>query len=598
MASAFDPVVLAQFVAAGMKLSEQRLSIIAQEMILTDKSGVVFTIDPASRREDQTAVNCLFGLGEACVSGRVIPDSYHYHWKNGRSYRTVAAHQAEKLVAMPGAGMPVWQPVDQRIRDRARLSKTEVAQLAHLGQRIQAFYGYPVEVEFAIQEDRAFLLQARPITELQPPSTSTRRVWINFPPKDHGISRGPLPRLVWSLRKPRLDHALSSFFAHIGLVLPEPDLGWTTQFYNRCYWNSEALKARLALLPERYERKFDARLGLQPACEGDGARFNPRRLLQGARTSNLFRRLLRLRLRSYPKFMKEHLRGVKRVKQRILGGLNNRDFSNCLREFVTEHYGIMEEASFLQSLLNSGISGMLENSLLRHKDGMDFLALFPGFIDLPRLRQRIDLADIVERVRGDAQSRRYWISTDPEVITEAFQNGEEHHYLSSLDVHIARFGHHSGDGMDIQAPRYSEDPTGLIASIRLLVEGDEFVHPRIRQTTQEALYHAELERLGKVLSRIRWRKVSRQIALVRRSLLWREELLDLSIRGQEQMRRLALEAGRRLLELSYLVDPKDVFHLDFETLLKCLTEEVSRELARRTVFENHRYAECYRNYSP
>lgn len=54
---------------------EPAIAVVVQQTVASDRSGVMFTVDPALR--EQILIEAAFGLGEVVVSGRVEPDSYH-----------------------------------------------------------------------------------------------------------------------------------------------------------------------------------------------------------------------------------------------------------------------------------------------------------------------------------------------------------------------------------------------------------------------------------------------------------------------------------------------------------------------------------------
>ena len=45
-------------------------------MVESEKAGVLFTVNPVNKKEDEMQINASFGLGESVVSGRVTADSY------------------------------------------------------------------------------------------------------------------------------------------------------------------------------------------------------------------------------------------------------------------------------------------------------------------------------------------------------------------------------------------------------------------------------------------------------------------------------------------------------------------------------------------
>ena len=52
------------------------IAVVVQKMVNSDKSGVVFSINPATNDDSEIMIEGAFGLGEAVVSGAVNPDLY------------------------------------------------------------------------------------------------------------------------------------------------------------------------------------------------------------------------------------------------------------------------------------------------------------------------------------------------------------------------------------------------------------------------------------------------------------------------------------------------------------------------------------------
>ncbi len=73
-ASLFGERVASYRVDRGL-IDEPAIAVVVQQMVASDRSGVMFTVDPAER--EQVVIEAAFGLGEVVVSGRVEPDTYH-----------------------------------------------------------------------------------------------------------------------------------------------------------------------------------------------------------------------------------------------------------------------------------------------------------------------------------------------------------------------------------------------------------------------------------------------------------------------------------------------------------------------------------------
>ncbi|QIK72116.1 phosphoenolpyruvate synthase [Propioniciclava coleopterorum] len=128
----------------GFDQAEVSLAVVVQTMVDADAAGVLFTANPRTGRRDETVVDAAFGLGDALVSGAVIPDNYVLDPETGALRERVLAGS------------------------RAALNATQLEALVALGRRIVELYDVPMDIEFATQGDELFVVQARPITGLYP----------------------------------------------------------------------------------------------------------------------------------------------------------------------------------------------------------------------------------------------------------------------------------------------------------------------------------------------------------------------------------------------------------------------------------------------
>lgn len=163
-ASAYAPRVLAYRKARGLR-DEPVLAVVVQSMVDSERAGVMFTADPASGDRTKIVIEGAFGLGEVVVGGLVEPDTYVVA-KDGPRLETARIGVKPFRIERGADG------VERRVEhdaDRARarvLSDAEVVELAAFGQRIEAHYGSPQDIEWARAGDRWSILQTRPITTL------------------------------------------------------------------------------------------------------------------------------------------------------------------------------------------------------------------------------------------------------------------------------------------------------------------------------------------------------------------------------------------------------------------------------------------------
>lgn len=137
---------------AHMKLKNPpAMAVVVQRMVASERSGVMFTVDPRSGDEKTLVIEAAFGYGEAVVSGSVEPDNY------------VFDRASQQVVKVRTKGPRV-------------LTDAEVTAIANLGLSVEKHYGTPQDIEWAISDEQIWLVQARPITTAQPQTSRTATV--------------------------------------------------------------------------------------------------------------------------------------------------------------------------------------------------------------------------------------------------------------------------------------------------------------------------------------------------------------------------------------------------------------------------------------
>jgi len=171
---------------AGIPHAGTQLAVVVQRMVDARAAGVLFTADPISGRRSRSVLDAAAGLGDAVVSGAVDPD----HWVvDGRAITS---------------GPPAGCLTDRQVRD-----------LVELGRRVEAHFGAPQDIEWALDgEGTLWLTQSRAITTLYPVP----------PPRRPGLRVHLNASLAQGLTRPITPMGLSAFRV-IGASLAELAMG-------------------------------------------------------------------------------------------------------------------------------------------------------------------------------------------------------------------------------------------------------------------------------------------------------------------------------------------------------------------------------------
>jgi len=165
-ASTFHARVLFYRLKQGMP-AEMPVGVVVQAMVDSDKAGVMFTVDPATRDPDRVVIEAAWGLGEVVVLGQVTPDRYVLSKRSRSIIEESPGTKDFMLVRDPdsGATKRVELAGDARCTGRV-LTDPELEQLADLAQHLEAHYHSPQDVEFAIEGGTVYVTQSRPVTTL------------------------------------------------------------------------------------------------------------------------------------------------------------------------------------------------------------------------------------------------------------------------------------------------------------------------------------------------------------------------------------------------------------------------------------------------
>ena len=151
--SLFSERALVYMARQRVPAEKVRMAVLVQEMVAAEHAGVVFTADPLTGATDRFVVECVSGLGEGLVQGKVQPERTVVEKRTGR----VLVSAENKL-----------------------LSSATLKNLCDLARQTEHLFGSPQDIEWAQRDGEGFLLQSRPITTKAPVKTwEDRQIWTN-----------------------------------------------------------------------------------------------------------------------------------------------------------------------------------------------------------------------------------------------------------------------------------------------------------------------------------------------------------------------------------------------------------------------------------
>jgi pyruvate,water dikinase len=171
-ASLFEARAIFYREEAGYDHVKVGLAVPVQRMVQSEKSGVMFTVEPVSSDTKRITIEAVYGLGEGIVSGELSPDLYLVDKESLRILSVATTPQDRLITRAEGADgshetANTWVPVAPELVDAPKLSEAEIRELARIGRRVEQHYGKPQDIEWAYEGGQFFLTQARPVTTIR-----------------------------------------------------------------------------------------------------------------------------------------------------------------------------------------------------------------------------------------------------------------------------------------------------------------------------------------------------------------------------------------------------------------------------------------------
>lgn len=138
------------------------MPVFLQVMITKDPiSGVIFSQEIEGNTPGVTQIQATYGHGEGVVNGLVAVDTFYIGPSNiihsligKKNYRMAPSADLSQLERVANKGLIIDNPC---------LNAKTILTLKKIAVQAQDYYGYPLDIEFVIQANKIYLVQARPI---------------------------------------------------------------------------------------------------------------------------------------------------------------------------------------------------------------------------------------------------------------------------------------------------------------------------------------------------------------------------------------------------------------------------------------------------
>lgn len=546
-------------------LSCPSMAVVIQPLLQATVAGVAYSIHPVTGRTSQVVVNAVPGLAAALVSGEVTPDQYvievdEVERRPLRIRRRLLARKPQQLLSTPdGVALAA---IAESAQNQSSLSDVQLFELAKLSKHIEAAFLLPVDLEWVWDADKVWVVQARPITAVQPSSalTNDECEWTRANLKE------TLPELPSPLGLSFLERFMDAYiigpYRRLGCTVPD-GLSSVRVMHGRPYLNVTLFYTLVQQL--RGNPSF-----LTEQMGGEPLGFTPPvRPLSGlalVRAGFLMMQEWRRVVREGPDNFAAMKRMAETYQSDRIRNLSAKELDatlDRLGQWLDTHevtFGIAGGVAQSLQAMGTFLPGWLG------ADWRELLnASLQGQGSVISAQHILRLAELVEIARSEIVVQRWFLSA--EWVASGFRDAlAGTTFLRRFEEYLADYGHRAVGESDIMSPRIADQPDAVLILLQTQLRAGNPVPPGEvvalqAQRRQEALVEIH-RRFGwrrhrGVVFRWWYRRLSRFCALREAN---RHHLLYYST----AVRHLLLQLGERMVEQGVLTQRDDTFYLTMD----------------------------------
>ncbi len=567
-----------------------RMAVVIQPMVDAQSAGVAYSIHPVTGQPNEVMINAVPGLAAPLVDGTVKPDQYVVHMSDEghpiRIRRRILASKSQRLL-VSDQGLHTDQ-LDEHTQSQSTLTDSQLLSLARTTKQVEKVFGRPVDLEWAFDAHQLWLVQARPITSVQPSPglTNDDCEWSRTNFKE---TLPELPSLLsLSFLELFMDRYILAHYRRLGCRIPD-GLTSVRILEGRPYLNVTLFHMLVAQLGGDPSLNAEQMGGEQLETI---PHVRPLGTLASIRAAWLMWREMRRVEKAGPRVFQEmkHLATTFR-RERIL--------HLSLEELIPQlnQLGPWLEGREVTFGIAGGVGQCLQifSQTLPDWLGSDWRgvlnAALQGQGTVISAQQILRLAEMTDIARDEPAAHTFLASEpwDPSAFRPALAGTT---FLSAFDEYLEDYGHRAVGESDVMSPRLADNPESILSIVRIQLLS---VSPS-QQSILSRQGHARAAALTEIRRRIGWRFHRWLIFLwcyrrLCRFFALREANRHHLMYYSTAIRTLLMRLGELLVERGLLQQVDDIFFLTIDERADLLTQHMrdwkAVITARRSERERH-----------
>lgn len=570
--SLWTPTAIAYRERIGLSHAEASMAVLIMPLIPANASGIAFSRDPISGRDDRMVIHAVRGLGESLVGGQttgdeivlgenLLDDHLYLH-------KLTPGDKSVRTDPLPGGGT-----CSHRVDADLEPVLSE-SQILELGKQVRLAaialdYAKPdYDLEWAWDGDQFWLLQARPITAANrctyPELQSQPDIWTRGNTKD--VVPDPLSPFDWGGSRRLVNALLRQGFELAGLKL-HPGVQRAGLFHGRLYLNLSLMQwegyAAIGLDPEGMNRLVG---GHQPTIKVSSS--ISQRLTQGI---NLLRYIIKAPVRR-----RLGCAQVEEVMAKVVYW-NHQPLPQSNDEYATQLSEIFcytrsaQHLHFLQGAASGALSFLVDtiDAALPGEGHALAAALMMGEPYSVTARQGYELIKIAKQAAADPFSRS-WLEQRRQ-DSDWRELPEANPLRQAFAVFLEQYGHRGVYETYTRNPRWREQPDYLLDTLIDLAETDLDA----QEVAQQKARDQALVKVRKALPWWKRRLLNGMVRAAKEGSNEREAARSAMIAQLEPGRRLLLGLGSNWVEAGWMKAKEDILYLMFPEIMAVIDGSLS-----------------------
>lgn len=589
---------------------DSRIAVVIQRMVDVESAGVAFSQDPMSGDDQYILIDACWGVGEGVVSGQVSTDSYRIRKCDHTIVSTDIRAKKIKCTKKNNGETHIVNVDEDKIKQPV-LSSEQCIELAAQVEKISLYYGQPMDIEWGIENNNVYILQARPITTKTSKTSKTPIYYADEDETDEYIrdnalfSRMDTGEIVTGLMTP-LGLSFCKFYQHnihgpaiktMGLLNVGNSQHYMGYIQGQVYLNISASAMLLSQCPPTRDlMKFTKRYATEDidfttyqnpyGIPVSGWKFIKSSLYWcGYQIYNLFsaerivKNMVKIRQDEVDRFNKLDLKSMSLME------LNN-ELSRIDKYFLKACKAYMP--FFLQSFaLYDLLAELCEQWLGGKGDGLQN-RIKASMNSLRTIEVTRGIYQLTETVNSNKPLRTIFINSDADQLKANLEKNRigKQFIENEFSCFLKNYGARGRQEFELSIPRWNDDPSYLLKVIKMYLISEVDLEERIAEVDKERVNDTE-QLLKKLPFSIRM-KFRFIIAAYAKMAERRENTRPTYITETWFYRKIVTEVLDRL-DRDSIVFKDELPFIDFNLFRKYVAGEINAEEAfSKEIIENNR----------